>query len=171
MKERGEIKCKPMKNYTSNNYYLSDYLSAILIPIILIGALSYFLRDSIIFPVIGTALLIPLLLVACLIFKRLMKIEFQDNFITVTYKFSRKIIQIKYSEIHELTHISAYRGTSRTIFKYQQNRFKKITTTSVLSDKDFQEFIIWLKSKNENIEFKFLPSDSFVKEKYLNHTK
>ncbi|MFA9372444.1 MAG: hypothetical protein ACERIH_12105 [Labilibaculum antarcticum] len=160
-----------MKNYTSNNYYLSDYLSAILIPIILIGGLSYFLRENIIFLVIGIALLIPLLLIAYLIFKRLTKIEFQDNFITVTYKFSRKTIQIRYSDVYELTHISAYRGTSRTIFKIQQNSIKKITTTSVLSDKNFQEFIIWLKTKNEKIIFSFLPTDSLVKEKYLNQTK
>ena len=159
-----------MKNYTSNNYYLSDYLTAILIPIILIGALSYFLRENIIFPIIGTALLIPLLLIAYLIVMRLIKIEFQDNFITVTYKLSRKTIQIKYSEVYELTHISAHRGTSRTIFKIQQNRIKKITTTSVLSDKDFQEFIIWLKAKNEKIIFSFLPADSLVKEKYLNNS-
>lgn len=158
-----------MKNYTSNNYYLSDYLSAIMIPIILIGTLSYFLRDYIIFLLIGTGLLIPLLLITYLIFKRLSKIEFQDDFITVTYKFSRKRIQIKYSEVYELTHISAYRGTSRNVFKYQQNRIKKITTTSVLPDKDFHEFIIWLKTKNEKIIFSFLPADSLVKEKLLNH--
>ncbi|MBN2598406.1 MAG: hypothetical protein JXR82_16630 [Marinifilaceae bacterium] len=160
-----------MKNYASNNYYLSDYLAAIMIPIILIGALSYWFRENIVFPIIGTAILIPLLLIAYLIFKKLMKIEFQDHFITMAYKFSRKKILIKYSDIYELTHISAYRGTSRTVFKIRQNSIKKLTTTSVLSDQDFHEFLIWLKSKNENIEFKFLPSDSFVKEKYLNHTK
>jgi hypothetical protein len=160
-----------MKNYTSNNYYLNDYLIVILTPIILIGALVYFLRENTTLLVIGTALLIPLLLIAYLIFKRLTKIEFLDNFISVTYKFSRKTIQIKYSEVSELIHISAHRGTSRNVFKIQQNRIKKITTTSVLSDKDFQEFITWLKSKNDNIEFKFLPSDSLVNEKYLNHSK
>ncbi|MBL4560303.1 MAG: hypothetical protein JKX79_04900 [Labilibaculum sp.] len=160
-----------MKNYTSNNYYLTDYLAAILLPILLIGALSYFLRENITFLTIGIALIISLSLIVFLILKKLSKFEFQDNFITVTSKFSRRRIQIKYSEIYELTHISAYRGTSRNVFKYQQNRIKKITTTSVLSDKDFQEFIIWLKGKNDKIIFSFLPVDSLVKKKHLNHSK
>jgi hypothetical protein len=109
----------------------------------------------------ASAIGMVILAISILIIKRLAKIKFMDNHISVKYFLSKNENRIDYKNIIIYQHISVYGGTSRNLITYHPSGRLKIT--SVLSDKDFSQFHTWIQGKNKNIKFEFYPVDSKVK--------
>ena len=152
-----------MIKYKSNTYYLFDSLPFIIIFVGISCFLTYVLHDNRYLFVSG---LIISLILLFLVFKQIQKIarvEFHDNSILIKYVFHSREKSIAYSAIMEYQHMHGYNVTSLNIIKYLNSGtsdLMKLKITNVASNNEFMEFVRWIKSRNNNIEFKFFPSDS-----------
>lgn len=98
--------------------------------------------------------------------KKTFDILFLENQINVHYLFLDKKITICYNDIVELTFISVSKSPNRNQIKYQfKNKIHSLKFLSVAESDQYIEFIKWIKSKNEKIELKVLPSDHIMNHK------
>ena len=120
-----------MIHYQSNNYYKSDYIVAVFIPLILSITLTYFLRDNFTFLLTGTAFILLLLGILLYLLFNLCKVEFHQDSIKIQSLLSKKVKTINYIKIEKFTHITAYAGTSRDKIKYYDKKHRMVTMTAL----------------------------------------
>ena len=161
-----------MKNYTSNTYYLLDYIFYLIFFSAIVGLITYFLKDNR-HILIGSAVLLSIfILVIFRLISKLAIIEFNAKDVRIRYRFPRKEVRINYSSLNEIVHITGYNISSINILKYKQlNEFKKLKITAVVSSNEYLEFVKWVKKKDENIEFNFHPVDSELRSEFLEKYK
>ena len=152
-----------MIKYRSNTYYLFDNLPFIIIFCGILSFLTYVFRDNEYFFAGG---LIVSLLLFIIIFRQLRKVarvEFNEKSILIKYMLPRLEKRISYSVIKEYQHIHGYKLTSLNIIEYLDSGtsdLMKLKITNVVSNDEFMEFVKWIKDRNNNIEFRFFPTDS-----------
>lgn len=158
-----------MAKYTSTTYYIFDYILYLIIFSVITGLITYFLRDKEAVLFGGVVLLVIQVLLIVRLVRKLAKIEFDDKTIKVTYIFPRKEVLVDYSSIKEIIHIFGYNMSSVNFLKYYDREVLiKFKMTPVVAVDEYLEFVKWLKRKNNQIEFKFLPSDSKLSIEYAN---
>jgi len=159
-----------MEKYTSNTYFLIDRIFYLILYIVLIGLLTYFFANINVIKYGGLTSIPVLIFVLLWSISKLATLEYNEKNINITYRFPFNQKSIDYSSIIEIQHISGYKSTTLNIIKYKQKdslKNKKLKIRNVVQNDKFIEFIKWMKTKNEQIEFTFLPTDSKLKEAYL----
>ena len=158
-----------MIKYKSNTYYLFDNLPFIIIWAGISIFLTYFFRDK---PYLFLGTLVLSLFILFLIItqlRKLARVEFYENNILIKYLFTGSEEHIEYSAIKEYQHLQGFRLTGLNVIIYIESGtsiIKKLKITSVVKNNEFVEFARWIKQRNNDIKFKFFPSDIKLFEEY-----
>ncbi|MCT4591499.1 MAG: hypothetical protein N4A71_27000 [Carboxylicivirga sp.] len=157
-----------MKNYSANNYYLLDKVLYMLL-LFIISCIAVISNPSLI---IFTGALVAALLsfgILAYLVVNLKKVTFDHHQISVTQIIGGKQNYIHYYSIKELEHLFIYPVFSRQTVIYLDNlgKARKLKTKAVVALEGYMDFIKYMRTKNSNIKFSFLPSDSKLKETYL----
>lgn len=91
--------------------------------------------------------------------KHSFQITFYDDFIEVNYNYRGEKVKIEYSEIVKIRFASFQWSSSNTIYFSRQGKQHKFRFNSI---NDFLQFVKWLKTKNQAIEYEVLPSSHFM---------
>jgi len=154
-----------MKKYKTDTSYLIDKIFYLFIYIGLLSFLIYKVNDSEIILMGGLLIISILALIIARYFWRYAYFNFTENSLEVLYGISKRTTIINYSDITEFQHISGFKQTSVNCIKFKHYGVsnRKIKCTTVAPSAEFIDFVKWLKTKNNNIEFSFFPSDSQMK--------
>ena len=113
--------------------------------------------------------LVSLILSSLIIFyqrRRVFEIKFQKEFIEIEFINTKRKLEVSYSELLKIRYISVMRNPIRNEIQFRNNgKVKKLKFLTVKHSDEFVEFVKWLKSKNEKIEWEVFPSDNIMNHK------
>ena len=156
-----------MKNYSSSSSFA--FFESILLSTMVLG-IGIILSNSIeiieIQAVIITISIILSLLIILYQRKRVFEIQFKDEFVEIEFIYTKRKLQVPYSELLTVEYISVYKYPTKNKIEFKLNKKrKKLKFLTIANSNDYVEFIKWLKSKNENIEWRVFPSDNIMNHK------
>lgn len=115
--------------------------------------------------------LLAIIIYLLFIRKNTCSIEFKETNVFVYYKYLKKKKTIDYINIYELKYIDLnnsglYASTTNRIgLKYFDNQNKSEIIFESINDKNYLNFVKWIKSKNKKIKFSVSSSDSIMNDK------
>ncbi len=158
-----------MIKYKSNTYYLIDDLFFMILYAGISCFLTYFFRNKVYLFFCGLIISLLLLFLFFTKLNKLAKVEFYENKISIKHLFPKRVKHIEYSVIKEYQHIQRFNYVSLNAIKYldsETSDLKQFNITTVVPNKEYIEFIKWIKPRNNDIKFTFLPPDINLLKEY-----